>query len=112
MTTNSAYQFMLDGVTFSLSDRAPLPLKNKTNAQLADVYNQMCNAEVSKGVLGQTLTTEAGAHGGNGRGLGKVHQDEQKLWLEYDACEMGETGIRIERRLEWLTAPAPSSSPA
>ena len=56
-----------------------------------DVYNQMCNAEVSKGVLGQTLTTEAGAHGGNGRGLGKVHQDEQKSLFEEDGMETGET---------------------
>ena len=56
-----------------------------------DVYNQMCNAEVSKGVLGQTLTTEAGAHGGSGRGLGKVHQDEQRSLFEEDAIETGET---------------------
>lgn len=56
-----------------------------------DVYNQMCNTEVSKGVLGQTLTTEAGAHGGSGRGLGKVHQDEQRSLFEEDAIETGET---------------------
>jgi hypothetical protein len=56
-----------------------------------DQYNAMCNAEVSKGVLGQTLTTEAGQHGGNGRGLGKVHQDEQRSLFEEDAIETGET---------------------
>ena len=36
------YMFALDGVGFDLSDRAPLPLKNKTNAQLAEVYNSLC----------------------------------------------------------------------
>ena len=28
------------------------------------------------------------------------------------ACDMGEAGIRIDRRLEWLATPTPSSSPA
>jgi hypothetical protein len=36
------YAFSLDGVSFDLSEKAPLPIKNKTNAQLAEIYNSMC----------------------------------------------------------------------
>jgi hypothetical protein len=37
------YQFALDGVTFDLSDKAPLPMKNKTGPQIVDIFNKMCD---------------------------------------------------------------------
>lgn len=51
----------------------------KTSQQTADSYEKfvdMCNAEMTKCVLGQTLTTEGSAKGGSGsRALGEVHGD-------------------------------------
>lgn len=39
-------------------------------------FHEVCNAEISKTILGNTLTTEAGSKGA--RSLGEVHQDEEK----------------------------------
>lgn len=38
-------------------------------------FHEVCNAEISKTILGNTLTTEAGSKGA--RSLGEVHQDEE-----------------------------------
>lgn len=54
-------------------------------------------ADMSKAVLGQTLTTEAGSRGA--RSLGEVHKDVKADIREYDACGDAEA---IER---WLFAP-------
>jgi phage gp29-like protein len=48
------------------------------SAQSADVYDrfiQMCDAGISKTILGNTLTTEQGANGA--RSLGEVHENEE-----------------------------------
>jgi phage gp29-like protein len=54
-------------------------------------------ADMSKAVLGQTLTTEAGERGA--RSLGEVHDDVKANIRQYDACSVAET---IER---WFFAP-------
>ncbi len=51
-------------------------------------FNQFANAEMSKRVLGQTLTTQEGKSGSYA--LGKVHGDVRQDILEWDArCLMG-----------------------
>lgn len=52
----------------------------------SDVYKtliQLCNAEVSKLILGNTLTTEVGDSGGN-RALGEVMQEAEDQFVESD----------------------------
>jgi phage gp29-like protein len=52
----------------------------------SDVYKtliQMCNGEVSKLILGNTLTTEVGDGGGN-RSLGEVMYEAEKQFIEAD----------------------------
>ena len=51
---------------------------------------ELCNGEISKPVLGNTLTTEVGSTGGN-RALGQVHGDEEAKILAYDAQAMCDT---------------------
>jgi len=51
-------------------------------------FGHFANAEMSKRVLGQTLTTEQGEKGA--RALGQVHKEVEQDVLEYDArCIMG-----------------------
>lgn len=45
---------------------------------------QLCNSEISKPVVGNTLTTEVGQTGGN-RALGEVQEREETKILKYDA---------------------------
>lgn len=47
------------------------------------------NAEISKAVLGETLTTEAGSRGA--RSLGEVHAQQGRMIAKYDAVALAET---------------------
>jgi len=49
----------------------------------------MCNAEISKAILGQTMTTEAPDRGA--RSLGEVQKGEQSLFAEDDARRIAES---------------------
>lgn len=49
----------------------------------------MFNAEMSKAVLGATLTTEAGVNGA--RSLGQVHDQQGRMIAKYDASTLAET---------------------
>lgn len=64
-----------------------MELKESTDKSgSADVYKtliQQCNGEVSKLVLGNTLTTEVGEGGGN-RALGEVMYEAEKQFVEAD----------------------------
>ena len=50
----------------------------------------LCNQEMSKAVLGQTMTTDVGANGGN-RALGQVQKEGSKELSRYDATCLAET---------------------
>ena len=50
---------------------------------------EMFNMEMSKAVLGETLTTEAGSKGA--RALGEVHAQQGKMIARYDASALAET---------------------
>lgn len=64
-----------------------LELKEATNKTgSSDLYKtliQQCNGEVSKLILGNTLTTEVGDSGGN-RALGEVMYEAEKQFIEAD----------------------------
>lgn len=48
------------------------------NAEVYEKFINLCNAEITKCVKGQTLTTEGTSAGGHGsRGMGKTHQDTE-----------------------------------
>ena len=51
---------------------------------------KMCNAEISKAILGSTLTTEVGDTGGN-RALGEVHERESEDAAHSDCSNLEET---------------------
>lgn len=63
----------------------------------------ICNAEISKAILGATLTTEVGESGGN-RALGEVHDEVRLAIARYDAKSLAATlrrdllGPMVERR--------------
>ncbi|MFQ3578520.1 MAG: DUF935 family protein [Bacteroidales bacterium] len=52
------------------------------SSQLYDKFMQFCNAEISKLILGNTLTTEQGDKGA--RSLGDIHENEQKHLVQED----------------------------
>lgn len=69
------------------------------------------NAEMSKAVLGETLTTEAGEKGA--RSLGEVHAQQGRMVARYDARSLEETVTNglIAPLVRWNfgpTAPVPS----
>lgn len=58
---------------------------------------EFCNTEMSKAVLGQTLTTEAGQRGA--RSLGEVHKDVRGDILKADALALAQT---LETAARWI----------
>jgi phage gp29-like protein len=50
----------------------------------------ICNEEVSKAVLGNTLTTQVGSTGGN-RALGEVHENSETKIARFDALQLSAT---------------------
>jgi phage gp29-like protein len=62
------------------------PSDNKVHDRLV----LLCNSEMSKAVLGETLTTEVGEAGGN-RALGQVHDDVRLMLARADARSLGAT---------------------
>ncbi|HNC98453.1 MAG TPA: DUF935 family protein, partial [Myxococcota bacterium] len=65
---------------------------DKSGKSGPDVYERMvnlCNAEMAKGVLGQTLTTEAGSKGS--QALGTVHNEVRRDILVSDARQLAKT---------------------
>lgn len=70
----------------------------------------MFNGEISKAVLGETLTTDAGNRGA--RSLGEVHAQQGRMIARYDAASIAETLRRyLLAPLVWLnfgpTTPVP-----
>lgn len=62
------------------------PSDNKVHDRLV----LLCNSEMSKAVLGETLTTEVGEAGGN-RALGQVHDDVRLMLARADARSLSAT---------------------
>lgn len=53
----------------------------------------LCNTEISKAVLGETLSTEVGSHGGN-RALGEVHNEVRLALARADARAISRTLVQ------------------
>lgn len=70
-----------------------LELKQEASSPF-EALATFCNQEISKAILGQTLTTEAGDRGA--RSLGEVHERVEMELLEADCRAMGRT---IRRQL-------------
>ena len=62
------------------------PANNHVHSEL----QQLCNAEISKAVLGATLTSEGGQSGGN-RALGEVHERVSLMIARRDASALAAT---------------------
>ncbi|MXX17504.1 MAG: DUF935 family protein, partial [Gammaproteobacteria bacterium] len=63
----------------------------------ADLYAHLlwyCDASMSKGILGQTLTTDTGESGGGSYSLGKVHDEVREDIEHSDAKQLGATLTR------------------
>lgn len=65
-------------------------LSTPSDHKVHDRLVLLCNSEMSKAVLGETLTTEVGEHGGN-RALGQVHDDVRLMLARADARSLGAT---------------------
>ncbi len=78
-------------VSVSLPDTVKMDFVNATSGQseLHKVLIDHCNSEISKCVLGETLTTEAGTRGA--RSLGDVHDDVRLMIALWDAKAIAET---------------------
>jgi len=65
---------------------------NRTGSvQAYEKFAGFCNAEISKIILGQTLTSDVGRGGGGAFALGKVHADVRQDILEADCVDLEET---------------------
>lgn len=73
-----------------LPDSIKLSVEQPTGGLGHAEFISLCDAQISKAVVGQTLTTEVGSTGGN-RALGQVHKDGQKEIARYDAASLSET---------------------
>jgi phage gp29-like protein len=69
-----------DGMAIEVID-----LKGKSSADVYKMLCDFCNAEVSKAIIGQTLTTEAGDKGA--RALGQVHDNVRHDLAESDEIQ-------------------------
>ncbi len=75
---SAAYAILPKGSDFKLHDAV-----KGTAGQLYKLLHDSCNAEISKCILGNTLTTEQGENGA--RSLGEVHQDVEDAKHAADA---------------------------
>lgn len=75
---SAAYAILPKGADFKLHDAV-----KGTAGQLYKMLHDACNAEISKCILGNTLTTEQGENGA--RSLGEVHQDVEDAKHAADA---------------------------
>jgi phage gp29-like protein len=73
-----------------LPDSITLSIDHPTGGITQAEFLSICNAEMSKAVVGQTLTTEVGASGGN-RALGQVQKEGSRELFRYDAACLSET---------------------
>lgn len=78
-----------------------LTLHDPSRSTSVDGYERLiaaCNADISKAIVGQTLTAEVGASGSYA--AAKVHDDVRSDLVEADLALVGET---IERLCAWIT---------
>lgn len=108
-----ALNAMSSTVSVVIPDTTELDIRNAPNT--GDVHDQLtllCNGEMSKAILGATLTTEVGSSGGN-RALGEVHERVALMIAKRDAVAIASTLRRdllrpmVERRFG-LGAPVPT----
>lgn len=99
-----ALEAMSSTVSVVLPDTTAIDIANAPNTQ--DVHDQLtrlCNGEMSKAILGGTLTSDSGSSGGN-RALGEVHERVALQIARRDAAALASTLRRdlfrpmVERR--------------
>ena len=76
-----------DAVIVTNADESVELLDNKSKTASADIYEKLAkhsDYQISKAVLGQTLTTETGDKGGGSYALGEVHNEVRGDLLEQD----------------------------
>ena len=86
---------MVRGSAVTIPNDATIEFLNNNSKASADIFKELtnfCNAEISKAILGQTLTTEAGDKGA--RALGQVH-DNVRMDLAQSDQLMAETCFDI-----------------
>lgn len=85
------------GVIETTDELKTLPIDKSGSADLYINFISMCNAEISKALLGQTLTTETGGTGSYA--LGKVHFDVRADIVEHDKKFTAQVINRLIRKL-------------
>jgi len=73
-----------------LPDSVKLSIEHPTGGITQAEFISICDQQMSKAVVGQTLTTEVGQTGGN-RALGQVQKEGAKELSRYDATCLAET---------------------
>lgn len=87
----SALEAMSSTVSVVIPDTTKLTVHSApNNNHVHSELQQLCNAEISKAVLGATLTSEGGQSGGN-RALGEVHERVGLMIARRDASSLGST---------------------
>lgn len=78
-----------------ISRNTEIEFKEAIRTSSVDIYERLCrfcDEQVSKAILGQTLTSEASGAGGSGsRALGQVHADVRQDILQADAKALAKT---------------------
>lgn len=108
-----ALNAMSSTVSVVIPDTTDLTVQNApSNNDVHDALTRLCNGEISKAILGATLTSEVGSTGGN-RALGEVHERVAQMIARADATSLAATLRRdllrpmVERRFG-PGAPVPS----
>lgn len=87
----AAMAAMSSTVSVAIPDTTKLDVKSApANNDVHEVLFRLCNAEMSKAILGATLTSDGGTTGGN-RALGEVHERVGLMIARRDAESIGAT---------------------
>jgi phage gp29-like protein len=86
-----ALETLSSSIATTIPDTTTIAIHDAPNTR--DVHARLlatCNNEMSKAILGETLTTEVGSTGGN-RALGQVHDDVRLMIARADARSLAQT---------------------
>lgn len=107
-----ALEAMSSTVSVVIPDTTEIKIHDApTNTRVHEELLRLCNAEMSKAILGATLTSDGGSTGGN-RALGEVHERVALLIARSDAASLAATLRRdligpMVRRMFGDRAPVP-----
>lgn len=86
-----ALNAMSSTVSVVIPDTTELDVKSApSNGDVHGELTRLCNAEISKAILGATLTADGGSTGGN-RALGEVHERVALMIARNDAASLAAT---------------------